>query len=96
MSECSQLHKAEFIINNKGGLHARPGSALVSLTKKFESAITITNLTAEGSPVDAKNLLKVMASTIKCGNKVLVTAEGSDAEQAIASIGEAIAQGLGE
>ncbi|TCW00252.1 fused PTS fructose transporter subunit IIA/HPr protein [Biostraticola tofi] len=87
---------AEFVVRNEHGLHARPGTALVNVIKRFDSAITVTNLDGSGKPANGRSLMKVVALGVKKGHKLRFTAEGADAEQALKAIGEAIAQGLGE
>lgn len=87
---------AEFVVRNEHGLHARPGTALVSVIKQFDSAITVTNLDGSGKPANGRSLMKVVALGVKKGHKLRFTAEGNDAEQALQAIGEAIASGLGE
>ncbi|CAG19984.1 fused PTS fructose transporter subunit IIA/HPr protein [Photobacterium profundum] len=87
---------AAFKIRNSHGLHARPGAMLVSVAKKFNSAIQVVNLNGEGKPANAKSLMKVIALGVKCGHELQFTAQGDDAELALESIGQAIADGLGE
>ncbi|MCG9685019.1 fused PTS fructose transporter subunit IIA/HPr protein [Vibrio sp. Isolate23] len=89
-------NSAVFVIKNAHGLHARPGAMLVAEAKKFESAIKVSNLDGDGSAVNAKSLMKVIALGVKKGHHLQFTAEGSDAKQALASIGAAIESGLGE
>lgn len=98
MAHVEQDHElqAEFVIANKSGLHTRPGAVLVSIAKKFDSEITITNLSTQGKPANAKSLMKLMTCGIKCGHKVLITLKGQDAGDALKAIGEGIASGLGE
>ncbi|PSW21411.1 HPr family phosphocarrier protein [Photobacterium sanctipauli] len=85
-----------FKIRNPHGLHARPGAMLVSVAKKFESAILVSNLNGDGKTVNAKSLMKVIGLGVKQGHELQFTAQGDDAEQALAAIGDAIANGLGE
>jgi len=87
---------AVFKINNSHGLHARPGAMLVAEAKKFESTIRVANLDGDGKTVNAKSLMKVIALGVKHGHQLQFTAEGPDAPQALESIGNAIASGLGE
>ncbi len=91
----SQL-SAEFVVRNEHGLHARPGTALVNVIKQFNSTITVTNLDGTGKSANGRSLMKVVALGVKTGHRLRFTAEGDDAEQALAAIGEAIASGLGE
>ncbi|MCZ0757812.1 fused PTS fructose transporter subunit IIA/HPr protein [Vibrio diabolicus] len=87
---------AVFKIKNSHGLHARPGAMLVAEAKKFESTIRVANLDGDGKAVNAKSLMKVIALGVKHGHQLQFTAEGPDAPQALESIGNAIASGLGE
>jgi phosphocarrier protein FPr len=85
-----------FTIKNPHGLHARPGAMLVNTAKKFKSKIQMTNLDGSGKTDNAKSLMKVMTQGVKFGHKLQFTAQGDDAEEALAAIGKAIAEGLGE
>lgn len=87
---------AVFMIKNAHGLHARPGAMLVAEAKKFESNIRVANLDGDGKAVNAKSLMKVIALGVKHGHQLQFSAEGPDAAQALESIGNAIASGLGE
>ncbi|EJG1728267.1 fused PTS fructose transporter subunit IIA/HPr protein [Vibrio parahaemolyticus] len=87
---------AVFKIKNAHGLHARPGAMLVAEAKKFESNIRVANLDGDGKAVNAKSLMKVIALGVKHGHQLQFSAEGPDAAQALESIGNAIASGLGE
>ncbi|KGY13198.1 bifunctional PTS system fructose-specific transporter subunit IIA/HPr protein [Vibrio tubiashii] len=87
---------AVFKIKNAHGLHARPGAMLVAEAKKFESNIRVINLDGDGKAANAKSLMKVIALGVKHGHSLQFTAEGTDASQALQSIGQAIESGLGE
>ncbi|MGL9720861.1 fused PTS fructose transporter subunit IIA/HPr protein [Symbiopectobacterium sp.] len=87
---------ADYTIRNEHGLHARPGTMLVNVIKQFTSEITVTNLDGTGKPANGRSLMKVVALGVKKCHKLRFTAAGSDAEQALAAIGEAINSGLGE
>ena len=87
---------AEYVIRNEHGLHARPGTALVNVIKKFSSGITVNNLDGSGKPANGRSLMKVVALGVKKGHHLRFTAKGEDAETALKAIGEAINEGLGE
>ncbi|MFB9136803.1 fused PTS fructose transporter subunit IIA/HPr protein [Vibrio olivae] len=95
-AEQSDNNTAVFKIKNAHGLHARPGAMLVAEAKKFDSTIKVSNLDGDGKTVNAKSLMKVIALGVKHGHQLQFTAEGADAEQALAAIGAAIESGLGE
>lgn len=94
--EADEVVSAEFVIRNEHGLHARPGTALVTTIKGFKSDITVTNLDGSGKPANGRSLMKVVALGVKKGHRLRFTASGEDAAAAIAAIGEAIESGLGE
>ncbi len=96
VDEQADVLSAEFTIRNEHGLHARPGTALVSVIKQFNSDITITNLDGSGKPANGRSLMKVVALGVKKGHRLRFTASGEDAQQALNAIEEAIVAGLGE
>ncbi|OXX30729.1 fused PTS fructose transporter subunit IIA/HPr protein [Vibrio sp. V08_P9A1T1] len=95
-NESAASKVAVFKIKNAHGLHARPGAMLVAEAKKFEANIKVSNLDGDGKTANAKSLMKVIALGVKHGHQLQFSAEGPDAEQALESIGKAIASGLGE
>ena len=64
------------------GLHARPAAL-------FVQAATATGLPVQigkvggGEPVDARSILGVMALGAKCGEEVVLTADGDGADAAL-------------
>ncbi|WP_312243128.1 fused PTS fructose transporter subunit IIA/HPr protein [Pantoea sp.] len=96
VDEQADVLTAEFTIRNEHGLHARPGTALVSIIKQFNSDITVTNLDGSGKPANGRSLMKVVALGVKKGHRLRFTASGEDASQALSAIEEAINSGLGE
>ena len=87
---------ATFTIINPHGLHARPSAMLVKAVKEFSSQIWVANLDGDGKAVNAKSLMKLVSLGIRQGHRLHFTAKGDDAEIALQSIGQAIADGLGE
>ncbi len=86
----------EFVIRNAHGLHTRPSTLLVTTVKKFDSAVTITNLDGSGLPVNGRSLMKVVSLGVKKGHRLRIQAEGADAQEALVAIGKVINEGLGE
>jgi phosphotransferase system HPr (HPr) family protein len=66
-----------------GDLHARPAGALSVAAAQFSSAVS---LTVGASRADAKSVLGVMGLGATSGQQVTVTAEGPDAEAAVAAL----------
>lgn len=76
------------------GLHARPATVAVNAASKFKSEI---NVAFKGREVNMKSIMGVMSLGIQQGAQITISAEGDDAEAAIAALTETITtQGLGE
>lgn len=86
----------DFTVLNPHGLHTRPSTQLVTTIKQFESTITVSNLDGTATPVNGRSLMKIVSLGAKCGHRLRIHAEGTDAQKAIVTIGEAINSGLGE
>jgi phosphocarrier protein HPr len=66
-----------------GDLHARPAGALAVAAAQFSSAVS---LTVGKSTVDARSVLGVMGLGATSGQVVTVSADGPDAEEAVAAV----------
>ncbi len=88
--------EATFTLHNPHGLHARPGAVLVHAVKQWQAEILVENLDTHSAPVDAKNLMRVIALGAKQGHRLHFMARGVDAHQALQAIGSAFEAGLGE
>ena len=85
----------DVMLVNALGLHARPSVKLTKLAKTFASQIELA-LEAEGSWIDAKSIVKVMAVKAKKDAILQVRAKGPDATEAIAALHALIAGGFAE
>ncbi len=79
----------ELTIINKLGIHARPAAQFVKLTSKFESDVVVEH---DGEEVDGKSILGLMMLAVGHGSKIVVTATGPDAEDAVKAIEDLIAR----
>ena len=73
----------EQAITLTGDLHARPAGALAVAAATFASAVS---LTVGATRADAKSVLGVLGRGATSGQRVTVAADGSDAEEAVATI----------
>jgi phosphotransferase system HPr (HPr) family protein len=87
---------ARLVVRNPSGLHARPAALFVRTCGQFASRITVGIPAAGTGPVDAKSILSVLTLGVSSGTEIEVSAEGDDADAAIAAIREAVDAGLGE
>ena len=86
--------KQKFVIISEYGLHARPATRLVNQAMSYESELS---LTAFNRSVNLKSIMGVMSLGIYHGEVIEITAEGSDAEEAIKGITDfLVAEGLGK
>ena len=73
----------EVVINNQVGLHARPATFFIQKANEFKSSIWVEK---EERRVNAKSLLGVLSLGIVKGNTITIIADGSDEEEAIATL----------
>ncbi len=83
----------EFTINNKLGLHARPAALFVKVSNRYHSDIWVEK---DDEQVNGKSIMGLMMLAAGHGSRVVVTAEGEDAEKAIEGIEELIESGFQE
>jgi len=74
-------------IMHEVGLHARPAALFVQTAKKFESDIYVKNGDRE---VDAKSILSVLTLGINQGTEITITAQGTDAQQALDALSDLV------
>ena len=85
--------EADFTVTNELGLHFRAAAMVVRTVSDFSCAISITN----GDTVaDARSVLDLMTLAASRGTTLKVTAEGKDAEAAVAALGALIARNFAE
>ncbi|VFP82028.1 fused PTS fructose transporter subunit IIA/HPr protein [Candidatus Erwinia haradaeae] len=86
----------EFVIRNEHGLHARPGAILVNIIKQFNCEVSVINLDGNGKPANGRSLMKLVSLGAKKGHHLRFISKGTESQQLINAIGEAISSGLGE
>jgi len=81
------------MIVNKYGLHARPAMQFVELANKFACGIEVTKASLT---VDAKSIMSVMRLAATKGTRLMIVADGDDADEAVAALTELVDSGFGE
>ncbi|MCC8104232.1 MAG: HPr family phosphocarrier protein [Clostridiales bacterium] len=79
------MTKKEITIQLPSGLEARPIAMLVQVASQYESEI---HLESNGRNVNAKSIMGMMTLGLDTGDKVLVTADGADEQDAVNKIEE--------
>jgi len=76
---------ASAILNHAAGLHARPSLKLTMLAKTFAAKIELA-VKPEGPWIDAKSIVKVMATKAPMGSTLHFRASGDNAQGALDAI----------
>jgi len=69
------------------GLHARPASAFVRTAGEFDAEITLSPA-GEDDTARGDSMLAVTSLGIECGDDVVLSADGADAERALDALAE--------
>ncbi len=75
----------KLIVSSASGLHARSAQAIVQEVNKHQAEIKLINENAEA---DAASILELMMLAAAPGSTVVVRADGSDEQQAVAALEE--------
>ncbi len=75
--------RKEIVINIPNGLEARPVAILVQVASQYESSIYVES---EEKKINAKSIMGMMSLGLASGEKVFVSADGKDEEEAIDNI----------
>ena len=82
-----------FTIINRLGLHARAAAKFVTTASQFDSDIQVSR---NGRTVSGKSIMGMMMLAAAQNTKIVVTAEGNDATEAIQQIEALINDYFGE
>ncbi|EAB6718079.1 HPr family phosphocarrier protein [Salmonella enterica subsp. enterica serovar Virchow] len=80
-------------IVNQRGLHARASAKFVQLASQFSSEIRVEK---DGVRVGGTSIMGLMMLAASPGCNIRISAEGADADQAIAALTELVAAKFGE
>lgn len=82
------MFSKEVVVQNQVGLHARPATFFIQKANEFKSTIWVEK---DERKVNAKSLLGVLSLGITKGTSILVTADGSDEQEAVTTLVNLIA-----
>lgn len=77
--------RKEIVIKNKTGLHARPAAIFVQIANKYDSDISIIK---DEQEVNGKSIMGILMLAAEKGAKVIIVANGDDAEEAVNELSE--------
>ena len=81
------MPRKDFTILNKLGIHARPAAQFVKTANRFQSEIRVEK---DGEEVDGKSIMGLMMLAAGHGSVIAVSADGADADAALAAIADLI------
>jgi phosphocarrier protein HPr len=87
------MPRSEAEIVNKLGLHARASAKLTQTASGFSAEVWLSR---DGRRVNAKSIMGVMMLAAGKGSRIVIEAEGEDADTALAAIVRLIADRFGE
>ena len=91
--------KENIIVTSQLGIHLRPAGAMCDAAIKFDSNISFEY--AEGKTANAKSVISILASGVKCGDEITLIAagievfgDGVDEEEALKTVSEKFKEAL--
>jgi phosphocarrier protein len=91
--EASATRSEDVLIVNKKGLHARASAKFVQCAERFTAAITVAK---DDSSVGGTSIMGLMMLSAGPGSTIRISAEGADAEEAVAALVALVAGKFGE
>lgn len=93
-SNCdAQRSSAEVVIENRNGLHARPAAMFVKISSRYRAEVWVEK---DGERVNGKSIMGLMMLAAGKGSRLLIIAEGTDSEKAVAEIKNLVDTRFGE
>ena len=80
--------KENIIVTSQLGIHLRPAGAMCDAAIKFDSNISFEY--AEGKTANAKSVISILASGVKCGDEITLIAD----EEALKTVSEKFKEAL--
>ena len=87
------MRRAELLIRNKKGLHARASAKFVKCAETFNASIRVTR---DGHTVGGSSIMGLMMLAAGQGTTISIEAEGPEAAEALAALTALVEDGFGE
>lgn len=84
------------VVRNSLGLHARPAAKFVATVVRFQSQIQVQNITNSTEVVCGDSINQVATLGVRQGHELVITATGSDADEALAALQALVENNFGE
>ena len=86
----------DVVVVNSRGLHARPAMQFVDVANTFRAQVTVSRSGPDPLEVDGKSVMQMITLEATQGTRLLVKAEGDDAQQAVDKLVELFETRFGE
>jgi phosphocarrier protein len=86
------MAEAEFVVGSKLGLHARPAGEFAAAASRFVAEVSVARAGSEDW-VSGRSVLSLLSLAASHGTRLLVRAEGDDAQDALAALGALLTRG---
>jgi len=87
------IRTKEFTLKNKLGLHARAASKIVAVSSRYKSEVFLAK---DGEKIDGKSILEILTLACPMGSRIIVEAQGVDADAVMREIETLIEDKFGE
>ena len=88
--------EVRLVVRNRLGLHARPAAQFVTTASRFQCDIRVRNVTRDTGSVSAKSINQIATLGVRQGHEIAITAEGPDADAALAALKALVEANFGE
>lgn len=89
----SQTVRAEVVIRNARGLHARASARFVTCAQDFDAEVEVC---AAGRTVRADSIMELLMLAAGQGTPLTICASGQQAREAVATLAALVEDGFGE
>jgi len=94
LSDAGAQAVREVKVGNTEGLHARPVMRFIDVASRFQSKVTVANVSRRGEKVDGKSAMQMMLLEATQGCVLRIEACGADAAAAVEALAALIESGF--
>ena len=87
------IHRADVLIPNKKGLHARASAKFVKCAEEYEADIHVSR---DGQTVGGTSIMGLLTLAASQGTTITIVARGDDAAAALTALLALVKDGFGE
>lgn len=95
-SSTQNVKQIQLSISNHLGIHARPAAKFVAVASRFHCQIQVQNITKNSNFVRADSINQVVTLGVRQGHEIIISANGVDADEALAALKTLVENNFGE